>query len=92
MILWMSGFCYVYMLSDAATHTHHYVGSTQDLQGRLAKHNAGSVPHTSKFKPWVIDAVIAIKDKDVALKLERYLKTGSGRAFATKHFFGVHKS
>ena len=92
MISRMNGFHYVYMLSDVATHTHHYIGSTRDLQARLAKHNAGNVPHTSKFKPWMIDAVIAVKGKDVALNLERYLKTGSGRAFAVRHFFGVHKS
>ena len=42
----MSNFYYVYMLSDEATHTHHYVGMTKDLDERLAKHNAGQVPHT----------------------------------------------
>ena len=37
----MTGFHYVYMLSDVATHTHHYVGMTEDLKARLAKHNSG---------------------------------------------------
>ncbi|MBE6391953.1 MAG: hypothetical protein E7042_07145 [Lentisphaerae bacterium] len=50
----MQNFHYVYILIDTTTETHHYVGSTQDLQTRLAKHNAEEVPHTSKFKPWRI--------------------------------------
>ena len=83
----MTGFYYVYMLSDVATHTHHYVGMTEDLEKRLAKHNARQVPHTSKFAPWTIDAAIAIRDKTTAARLERYLKSGSGRAFANKHLF-----
>ena len=83
----MTGFYYVYMLSDVATHTHHYVGMTENLESRLEKHNARQVPHTSKFAPWTIDAAIAVRDKTTAAQLERYLKSGSGRAFANKHFF-----
>jgi len=46
-------FYYVYMLSDVATHAHHYVGMTlmKPIE-RLAVHNSGSVPHTTKFRPW----------------------------------------
>ena len=39
----MQNFHYVYILIDTTTETHHYVGSTQDLQTRLTKHNAGEV-------------------------------------------------
>lgn len=77
------------MLSDVATRTHHYVGMTEDIENRLAKHNAGQVPHTSKFAPWTIDAAIAVRDKTTAAQLERYLKSGSGRAFANKHLFAT---
>ena len=81
-------FYYVYMLSDCATRTHHYVGMTSlEPAERLAIHNAGSVPHTSKFRPWEIDAVVAVKDKSTAAALERYFKSGAGRAFANKHLF-----
>ena len=73
----MKNFHYVYILTDIATETHHYVGSTQDLQARLAKHDAGEVPHTSKFKPWRIKNAIAF---------EAYLKTHCGRAFIKRHF------
>lgn len=83
----MTDFHYVYMLSDVATHTHHYVGMTDDLKARIAKHNSGQVPHTSKFAPWVVDAAIAVRNKSVAVHLEQYFKSGAGRAFANKHLF-----
>ena len=83
----MSNFYYVYMLSDKATHTHHYVGMAKDLDSRIAKHNAGQVPYTSKFTPWIIDAAIAVRDKKGAAHLEQYFKTGAGCAFANKHLF-----
>ncbi len=64
----------------------HYTGVTHDLQERLAMHNAGHVPHTSKFAPWYIETAIAFRDKEKAFAYERYLKTGAGRAYAIKHF------
>jgi predicted GIY-YIG superfamily endonuclease len=82
----MQNFHYVYILIDTTTETHHYVGSTQDLQARLAKHNAGEVPHTSKFKPWRIQTAIAFDCKEKAVAFEDYLKSGSGREFAKRHF------
>ena len=47
----MQNFHSVYILIDTTTETHRYVGLTQVLSARLAKHNAGEVLHTSKFKP-----------------------------------------
>ena len=82
----MQDFHYVYILIDTTTETHHYVGSTQDLQARLAKHNAGKVPHTSKFKPWRIQTAITFDSKEKAVAFESYLKSGSGREFAKRHF------
>ena len=82
----MQNFYYVYILIDTTTETYHYAGSTQDLQSRLTKHNAGEVPHTSKFKPWRIQTAIAFDGKEKATAFEAYLKTGSGHAFAKRHF------
>ena len=63
-----------------------YTGVTQDLHERLAMHNSGHVPHTSKFAPWYIETTIAFRDKEKAFAYERYLKSGAGRAYAIKHF------
>jgi hypothetical protein len=46
------------------------------------KHNAGAVTHTSKFRPWRIKSYIAFADEARAVAFEKYLKSGSGRAFA----------
>ena len=82
----MQKFYYVYILVDITTETHHYTGVTEDLHARLAKHNAGEVPHTSKFKPWRIQTAIAFDSKGKAAAFEKYLKSGSGREFAKRHF------
>ena len=82
----MQHFYYVYILIDTATETHRYTGVTEDLQARLAKCNAGEVPHTSQFKPWCIQTAIAFDSKEKAIAFEAYLKTGSGRSFANRHF------
>ena len=66
----MSKFYYVYMLKDMATEPHVYTGVTEDLQARLTKHNAGEVPHTSKFKPWRIETAIAFSSKEKAYAFE----------------------
>ena len=56
----MTKFYYVYLLVDVAMESHRYTGVTEDLTARLAKHNAGEVPHTSTFKPWKIETAICI--------------------------------
>ncbi|MBR0971952.1 MULTISPECIES: GIY-YIG nuclease family protein [unclassified Bradyrhizobium] len=76
---------YVYIL-ESLDHEHFYVGVTDDLRARLAKHNAGEVPHTSKYGPWRIRTYFAFDDAARAVAFERYLKSGSGRAFAKKYF------
>ena len=77
-------FYYVYILESEAGGEHFYVGLTEDLKERLPKHNAGHVPHTAKYRPWKIKTAVAFADREKALDFERYLKTGSGRAFARK--------
>ncbi len=75
---------YVYILQSLDPADHFYVGVTDDLKSRLARHNAGQVPHTSKYKPWRIKTYLAFSDEAQALAFERYLKTASGRGFAKK--------
>jgi len=75
---------YVYVLESVDEPERHYVGVTADLRDRLRRHNAGDVAHTSKFVPWRIKTYIAFSDETKAFAFERYLKSGSGRAFARK--------
>ncbi len=74
---------YVYILQSINS-DHFYVGITDDLRTRLAKHNASEVPHTSKYRPWQVKTYIAFIDEKQALNFEKYLKSPSGRAFSKK--------
>jgi len=76
----------VYVLKSAHDPPHFYVGVTEALSDRLAAHNAGHCAHTSKYRPWSLHVRIEFFGEATALKFERYLKSGSGRAFAKRHF------
>lgn len=79
-------FHYVYTLGNKDTPPRHYAGLTQDLKTRLQHHNSGQCRHTTKHRPWHLETAVAFHSRDKAAAFEKYLKTGSGRAFAKKHF------
>ena len=82
----MKAFHYVYILVSEVDNSLHYSGMTGDLNARLAEHNRGKCPHTAKHKPWKIETAVAFRSEAKARRFERYLKTGSGREFARRHF------
>lgn len=77
-------FHYVYILTSQSDPTRHYTGLTENLDTRLAAHNSGQVPHTSKYRPWRLETAIAFRSEKKAAAFEKYLKSHSGRAFAAK--------
>ena len=82
----MSKFHHVYILVDDTNPARHYTGLTEDLHRRIEEHSSGKYEHTSKFGPWRIETAVAFASRDKAAAFEHYLKSHSGRAFATKHF------
>lgn len=78
---------YVYLIESLSAENKRYVGMTTDLKQRIEQHNAGRSSHTSKFKPWKLTTYIAFTDRAKAEAFERYLKSGSGYAFARKHLW-----
>ena len=76
---------YVYILKGKNSN-HIYTGFTTDLEKRLKDHNSGKSIHSNKFRPWKLVAYIAFETEDRAREFEHYLKTGSGIAFARRHF------
>ena len=82
----MPAFHYVYVLASVADPERHYTGITRNLNDRLSKHNSGSVPHTAKYRPWRIETCVAFSSLEKAKAFEAYLKSGSGREFARRHF------
>ena len=77
---------YVYILVRIDHLDTHYVGRTEDLEKRLAKHNKGDCSHTAKHRPWKIETATAFTSLEKAVAFEKYLKSGSGREFSRRHF------
>ena len=77
---------FVYILNSTSQSTRYYTGITSNVRLRLAEHNAGACRHTSRWTPWRVIVVVAFASETRALEFERYLKSGSGCAFATRHF------
>ena len=63
----------------------YYVGCTDNLKDRIKRHQKGYIPATANHLPIQLDFYIAVDDKYKAFKFEKYLKSGSGRAFINKH-------
>ncbi len=76
---------YVYILQSFTEPDRFYSGITDDLKARLSAHNSGAVTHTSKYRPWRVKSYVAFSDAARAFAFEKYLKSGSGRAFAKAH-------
>jgi putative endonuclease len=75
----------VYVLRSVAAPGRYYTGVTSDVAARLEDHNAARCPHTATGGPWEVDVFIQFADEARALKFERYLKSGSGGEFASRH-------
>ena len=76
----------VYVLKSESQPNRYYTGLTSNLAARLDAHNAGRCPHTASSRPWRLDVIVRFADEYPAVAFERYLKSGSGGAFAKRHF------
>ena len=77
----------VYLIRSLSAPDQRYVGVTSNLEARLRAHNAGESPHTSKYRPWALVTYVCFQDEQRAIDFERYLKSGSGHAFANKRLW-----
>ena len=73
---------FVYVLQSESDPPRFYTGLTSNVRLRLAQHNAGASRHTAKGKPWKVIVVVAFANERRAIEFEKYLKSGSGCAFA----------
>ena len=76
---------FVYVLKNNESPQRYYTGVTSDVAKRPAEHNAGNCVHTARYRPWCVDLVLVFPDEGRAVAFERYLKSGSGVAFAQRH-------
>jgi predicted GIY-YIG superfamily endonuclease len=77
---------FVYIIRSLNSPRKRYIGVTSDVVARLGGHNAGQNRSTAPWKPWDIDVTIEFRSERMALRFEKYLKSGAGHAFANSHF------
>ena len=77
---------FVYVLRSEMDPARHYVGVASDVDERLAWHNGGPVGYTTNHRPWRVLVSIEFPSEHAATRFEKYLKSGSGRAFTKRHF------
>src|SRR5204862_1390095 len=77
---------FVYVLRSVSNPDRHYVGTTSNVRDRLCWHNEGPSGYTVGNRPWELVVAVEFSAEREAIAFERYLKSGSGRAFAKRHF------
>ena len=82
----------VYIIRSERDPTRHYTGITNDVTARLEWHNTGPCGHTVHHRPWSLVVTIEFPSEKDAVRFEKYLKSGSGRAFSKRHFGPIVES
>jgi putative endonuclease len=78
---------YVYILQSLVDNKL-YTGMTKNVNERFIEHELKKSKYTSKQEHLVLiyySVFIGKESKEKAILFEKYLKSGSGRAFAKKH-------
>ncbi|MDP4223512.1 MAG: GIY-YIG nuclease family protein [Bacteroidota bacterium] len=75
-------FVYILKCSDNTF----YTGCTSDLEDRLRRNSKGENLYTKDRLPIILVYYSAFQNKYKAYEFEKYLKSGSGKAFARKRF------
>lgn len=77
---------FVYIIRSVNHPQKRYIGVTSDVATRVSAHNAGQNRSTARWKPWSVDVTIEFRTEQMAVRFEKYLKSGAGHAFANSHF------
>lgn len=78
---------YVYLLRSISNPKKTYTGYTTNLEQRLETHNSGGSIYTEQDRPWKLVTYLAFDSEEKAKNFEKYIKVGSGHAFAKKRFW-----
>ncbi len=81
---------YVYILKSKSS-DFRYVGSTNNLNRRLSEHNNGESQSTKAYVPFEVETFVVLNEEWKARKLEKYFKTGSGRAVLRKRILMIEQ-
>ncbi|MBA3960730.1 MAG: GIY-YIG nuclease family protein [Chthoniobacterales bacterium] len=69
---------HLYVLRSSKT-GRRYVGSCENIEARLERHNAGHSKATRSGTPWVVVHEESFPSRAEAVRKERHFKTGRGR-------------
>ncbi|WP_342827293.1 GIY-YIG nuclease family protein [Candidatus Lucifugimonas marina] len=58
-----------------------YVGSTQDVEARVARHNEGRSKSTKSHRPWTVIYTEAFETRSDAMKRELHIKSWKSRRY-----------
>ncbi|MBU4142980.1 GIY-YIG nuclease family protein [Patescibacteria group bacterium] len=76
---------YVYFLKSLKNNDL-YIGSTEDVNNRLKKHNDGKVKSTKFYRPWQLLDYEIYQTRSEAVRRERFLKTGQQKELLKKKY------
>jgi len=71
---------FVYALKSEAKN-YIYVGLTDNVERRVAQHNAGYERTTKPYAPFQTILIESFETRELARKREKYLKSGVGKEF-----------
>lgn len=74
---------YVYILQ--LSNGDYYKGCTNNIEERLKRHQNGNVESPKNYLPASLISYTVFFDQKKAYAYEKYLKSGSGRAFLNRH-------
>ena len=83
---------FVCILRSDSDPSRHYVGRANNVDQRLEWHNAGPSGSTLRDRPWSVVVSLEFPDERAAAHFEKYLKSGSGRAFAKRHLAPISET
>jgi putative endonuclease len=79
--------CWVYLLESIPT-GRYYIGSAEDVELRLAEHNAGKVDSTRPYRPWKVVYQEEHQLRAQATRREREIKNKKSRKWVEFHLLG----
>ena len=68
-----------------------YIGSTEDVNNRLKKHNDGKVKSTKFYRPWQLLDIETYNTRSEAVRRERFLKNHQQKEILKKKYGAVAK-
>ena len=74
---------YTYILFSEKTKKY-YIGSCENIDIRLSRHNTGATPSTKSGRPWKVVYSEAFQTKTESLAREKYIKSMKSKVYIQK--------